>query len=418
MRLLIIGDIDAHTGFARVVETVAAGLKRNGWDIGVLGVQYHGDPSPLQQHYRLYPALLGGDALGIGRIKEVLEREQPDAILAFSDPWIVAEYLRMLPNDAPPVIAHCPVDAMHLRQVQVKPLNRLTHFAAYTHFGLNEMRAAGYIGPASVIPLGVERDVFYPVERSVARETADLGNDLFLVLLLDRNHWRKRLDLAFAGFARFARDVPEARLVYHGALRDLGWDIGHLAEIFGVTDKLVLTGRRFTARAGVPMSALRTIYSMCDVRLSTSLGEGWGLPTMEAMACGLPCIVPGFAGLGEWAAEAAYVIPCDDLDDLDVYAGDYNTVGYRVKPSRVEEALEYLYHRPSERNSLREDGLRLVANPAYQWQAIIDQFDDLLFEAVSVRRNRSSAVGAPEKQNGRSALPRAQETATADTCVE
>jgi glycosyltransferase involved in cell wall biosynthesis len=48
-----------------------------------------------------------------------------------------------------------------------------------------------------------------------------------------------------------------------------------------------------------------TIYSVADGYLTTTLGEGWGLGIIEALACGLPVAVPDHTGCGEIAQRVA-----------------------------------------------------------------------------------------------------------------
>jgi hypothetical protein len=125
-KLLIIGDFVKHTGFARVNEALAA-LAAPSWDIAVLGVNYKGDYTPLQQQYRLYPAHLGGELHGAKRLADIVAVEQPDACLFVCDPWIGADYARVLDQlpDAPPSVLYTPVDATGLRRVDVATAGRL-----------------------------------------------------------------------------------------------------------------------------------------------------------------------------------------------------------------------------------------------------------------------------------------------------
>jgi glycosyltransferase involved in cell wall biosynthesis len=44
---------------------------------------------------------------------------------------------------------------------------------------------------------------------------------------------------------------------------------------------------------------LNLLYNVSDVHLNTCVGEGFGLPIMDAQACGCPTIVPDFAAAGE-----------------------------------------------------------------------------------------------------------------------
>lgn len=391
MKLLIAGDFAAHTGLSVVNEALAGGLSRRGWDIAVLAINFHGDPTPLAQRYRLYPAFGGGDQWGVGRIGQIVQKEQPDCVLMVHDAWIVSAWLHAL-DDAleqplPPCVGYIPVDGVGLNVAHVSPLNDLRAAIAYTQFGRNELRRAGLAAPCHVLPHGIDRERFYPLGQADARAQLGMDPDTYAVLVFDANQPRKRLDIAFAAFARFALGKPDhVKLVYHGpTLTKNGWDVEAMAADLGIHDRLQLSSRYITVRRGVPADHLRVIYSACDLKLSTTSGEGWGLTTMEAMACGLPCIVPDFAALGEWAEGAAWCVPapitlrhCGEFEGHGInHAGKVPEVG------AVVHALETLYQDRNARDNLAARGLTLVDNPRYAWANITTAFDAVLREACA-----------------------------------
>ena len=51
MHVLLVGDFVKHTGFGRVNEAIARGLKALGHTVSVLAVRYAGDPTPLQADF-------------------------------------------------------------------------------------------------------------------------------------------------------------------------------------------------------------------------------------------------------------------------------------------------------------------------------------------------------------------------------
>jgi len=60
-----------------------------------------------------------------------------------------------------------------------------------------------------------------------------------------------------------------------------------------------------------------TIYAMCTVWLSTSLSEGWGLPTLESLACGTPVVYIPSMGLDEYMRDGkTCLISKDNSNDV------------------------------------------------------------------------------------------------------
>lgn len=90
--------------------------------------------------------------------------------------------------------------------------------------------------------------------------------------------------------------------------------------------KLVLFGTRRSSTPfscdeyhyNVPQSGLSDLYSSCDVYLCPSWDEGFGLPSLEAMACGVALVTYDNGGSRDYAVdgETAFVAPRKDQEAL------------------------------------------------------------------------------------------------------
>jgi len=86
-------------------------------------------------------------------------------------------------------------------------------------------------------------------------------------------------------------------------------------EIFKVLSELDLGGRVIFA-GHIPPAQLVYYYNCADLLVLPSLYEGFGLPVLEAMACGTPVIVSNSSSLPEIAGEAALAVSPEDVDGL------------------------------------------------------------------------------------------------------
>jgi anaerobic magnesium-protoporphyrin IX monomethyl ester cyclase len=120
---------------------------------------------------------------------------------------------------------------------------------------------------------------------------------------------RKNLPRLLAAFAarKRAGELPHA-LVCVGPYGWLSRDLGARIEALGLTRDVHFTGY-------VPIEDLPGLYSLAEMFVFPSLYEGFGLPALEAMACGTPVIVGRSASLTEVAGDAV-----DAVDPLDVDA--------------------------------------------------------------------------------------------------
>jgi glycosyltransferase involved in cell wall biosynthesis len=118
---------------------------------------------------------------------------------------------------------------------------------------------------------------------------------------------RKNLATLVDAFRHVRVEHPDVGLVIAGGK---GWlyepFLNHLAAS-GVAEQVALTGY-------VPDADLPTLLSMATVFAFPSVFEGFGLPVLEAMACGTPAVVADAASLPEIAGDAGLLIAPLDID--------------------------------------------------------------------------------------------------------
>ncbi len=99
----------------------------------------------------------------------------------------------------------------------------------------------------------------------------------------------------------FAKKYDDAVLYIHtdpsGSMG--GIRINDLILSCGIPPEKVIFPDPYLLRSGINQEILASIYSGMDVLLATSMGEGFGVPTIEAQACGVPVIVSNFAASTE-----------------------------------------------------------------------------------------------------------------------
>lgn len=170
----------------------------------------------------------------------------------------------------------------------------------------------------SVIPLGVGEH-FKPIEgvrNCIAYhellEQNNLPKEAKIILYVGSDHPRKNLNLLAGVLAKVKKQVPNVYLVKVG---DPGLMVGRidfqnkLAEL-GLTDAV-----RFISNVGD--EKLRLLYASADVFVFPSFYEGFGIPPLEAMACGCPVVCSNATSLPEVVGDAG---PLHNPTDLDGFA--------------------------------------------------------------------------------------------------
>src|SRR5215471_9866134 len=401
-RLLLFCDYLCPTGFARV-STNLLPFFLDAFDVSICAINYFGDvvtPPPCP----LYRAALGGtDPYGIGRYQSLVSLIDPDVVFATHDPWVLKAFLAQhakLPDwptaERPRFIAYTAIDGLHVPSAPV--LNAADLVIAYTHFGATELRTGGYTGPLAVIPHGVDLGRYQPQDQQEAR--AHLGvsqlDGKIVIGNLNRNQPRKRLDVLLMGFAQWRDEChleDQAYLWLHCANEDVGWNLKELARYLGIGEYLIMPPPEMAPHRGAEESELPWLYSAWDVQATATLGEGWGLSTMEAMACGCPNLVPRWSALAEWADGAVEYMPVT----MALAGIEHGNIGGLVTPATVARALAMLVPDAPRLAYLRAAGQALVAQPQYRWEAIAQRFIDaigLVLEGLAHEANTVPSISS------------------------
>jgi len=164
-------------------------------------------------------------------------------------------------------------------------------------------------GKLRLIPEAVDHDVFHPGDRdeAAARLRRERDIDGPFVLFVSSLWAYKNCDGLLRAFALARRDLPDHRLVIVGSAADAGYaaQLRSLADELGVAEHVVWVG-------GVPHHDTLPFYRAADAFVYPSHNETFGLPILEAMACGCPVVTSDRSAMPETAGGAAALADPED----------------------------------------------------------------------------------------------------------
>lgn len=193
------------------------------------------------------------------------------------------------------------------------------------------------------VPLGIEHDRFYPRPAAVQALAAhySLPPAGRWLLYVGSELPRKNLALLLQALAQVRRTQPDLHLLKVG---------GAGGSAFRATTLRLIAqlglGDRVHFYENVPDADLPLFYSAADLYVCPSHLEGFGLPLLEALACGLPAVATTAGSLPELGGAAVLFVPPDDRHAL-------------------TRALARLLADADLRARLRTDGLRQAAR--FSW---------------------------------------------------
>lgn len=192
-----------------------------------------------------------------------------------------------------------------------------------------------------VVHQGYRAAVFNPGagERSAAVR-ARFGLGRYLLATADGRSY-KNIPRVLEALARLGREDLQLALVGRTSRKEV--DLPALAERLGI-------GARVRFLGFVSDEELAALYAGAEAFVFPSLYEGFGIPPLEAMACGCPVIVSDRASLPEVCGEAAIYVDPDRVD-------------------AIAEAMGRVVAEPALRAGLRERGLERAAQFSYRQAA-------------------------------------------------
>lgn len=233
-------------------------------------------------------------------------------LMTLYDVWVMnnlkyeGEILSWVPLDH---ITLPPDVAKFLLRSQVTPITMSPH-------GQRQLEENGI--ESTYIPHAIDTKIFKPTKELAgkpAREFLGIPEDAFLVTMVQANKangivHRKAIAEQLLAFALFRKQYPNSYLYIHAEPSKVygGFDLGRLLKAVGLDDSAVLMADSNQLRVGYPQEFLAGIYTTSDVLLACSYGEGFGVPVVEAQACGTRVITSGFAATQDLAGEDSWIV--------------------------------------------------------------------------------------------------------------
>lgn len=208
-----------------------------------------------------------------------------------------------------------PVRMFYIRKVLPFLIKRLTQVLTVSESSKKDI--VEYAGipddRVTVTPLAADSAVYYPrdKEQSSDRVKSQYGISNPYILFISRiEHPGKNHARLIKAYARLRKtvDIPH-QLVLAGSDWLRAEEVHVEAEKSGYADDIVFTGF-------VTTESLPDLYCGADLFVFPSLFEGFGLPVLEAMSCGIPVACSDISSIPEVAGDAAVLFDPYDVESI------------------------------------------------------------------------------------------------------
>jgi glycosyltransferase involved in cell wall biosynthesis len=205
---------------------------------------------------------------------------------------------------------------------------------------------------------GIPREKIAVIHNGVSQDFRPMSDPIALAELRDRLLIPTERFILFAGgadprknhhtlvraYSRCAPLLSSHSLVMVGDATNRFGDIRETARTFDVENRIVCTGP-------LSLDRLRLLYSHADVFVFPSLYEGFGMPVLEAMACGTPVITSRTTSLPEVAGDAAVLVNPEDAEELAdaiMRVLDDPSLQSQLRALGVERAKQFTWQRAAQ----------------------------------------------------------------------
>jgi glycosyltransferase involved in cell wall biosynthesis len=407
-KILFCADVGVDTGFGRVSSYLIPALAKE-HEVYALCTNWHGDPNPMQEHCKMFPAMAhGSDPFGSHRIGDLVQSIKPEMVFVMNDIWVAIGLIDRIEPLKEAIgfktFVYTPLDSYGLFPELLPAINKWDRLATYTEFARNELGIMGYKKSIDVIGHGTDFTKFFPMDKQGCRAELGVPQDAFIVFNGNRNQPRKRIDLTIKGFVKFAKDKPDARLWLNMGAKDMGWETVPLFkrvardEGYDASGKLILTSPNFSTHNCLPVEQLNKVYNAVDVGINTCIGEGWGLVNTEHAATGVAQLVPDHTSLKE-IFDGVPRIACHGSET----DRNYGLERPLPEPESMAELLTNYYENRMALKAAGDWCYKRVHEQPYTWpyvqQQMLSSIEELLSKPVAKETAAFKGFGTPARIN-------------------
>jgi glycosyltransferase involved in cell wall biosynthesis len=363
MKILMLGDSPfVKTGFGIVNSVAVEHLKSSGHQLVVIGGQ-DTQKRDLGKGHHYYPIeSMSKDSLGWKNVSITLKKHKIDAVHIIADPATVCTWLLRRDLIKFPITVYMPIEGAPMNYNWVQILHQTPNLKIITcsQYGVDELKRNGL--ESTMAYHGVSDDFYQyePEHRRFLRESVG-WDDKFVVMNVAQNVERKQWPRLFEAIKIVAYKHPQVVLYAHTVPFDNyhlgGHDLPQLAHQLDIVHNVLFSGRHARHNDSVALTSenypgLVDLYNMADCFVLPSQVEGFGLPLVEAMACGLPVAHTNYGAGAEVVGDAGALIQPNDWVVNKSHSRYAN-----LSPESIAEEIEKMFLSPSLREQMREKGL-------------------------------------------------------------
>ena len=388
------------TGYATVMSNLLFRLSKMGYDCYHIGWQHFGKAQDYLGDNKgvitqLYPGLARmHEADFPDNFERYIRKYKPDCCFSLIDYWYTGAMTKHSNEFGIPYVNYFPVDGEPFYTGWIDSLKEIHTPLAMSKYGRNVVKDAvrksgiggwKYHFDMDVMYHGVDIEIFHKLPKStnVNNRAKVFGKnhiDSFVLGVVGKNCFRKQHTRVLEAFAKFAKNKDDVILVMKvGDPANVTGQGNSIYDFIGKLDvdenkiKFMDTGHDLTV--GVDPREMASLYNLFDVHISATSGEGFGLTTIEAGACGVPSILTDYTTSRELIEDRGWLVPINDH-----VTGEWNINRGLVNIDMMADAMEEAYQNKKLRKEYSRKMLKFCES--LSWDIIAKQCNKIIRSAM------------------------------------
>jgi len=385
-------------------------------------------------------------AFGRYKIDGVLADFQPDIVYDLRDPWMMDHLVSARFRGNYKLVLTPTVDSAPQKMEWIKGIfEKADVITAYSRYGKKVLEGDG-VKVAAVTSPGINLDVFKPLDKKVVRDNFHITPSLLIFGTVMRNQKRKLFPDVFDAYKKL-RDriappslvkrlkekvrsgkplsnrekavmrIDHSALLCHTSWPDLGWNLPDYLRRYALQRHVIFTykceeckevyaawftpsdekglsvcrvcGKKAahmpSTHSGVSEEKLVEIFNLMDIYIQAAICEGWGLPIVEAKACGVPGLYQNYSAMEDHVENGG---------GLPIKVGRYyhesETSAIRSLPDikDLSEKMEKLAVNEGLRKRMSDEARR-CAEKMHSWDTTAKKLEDTFDELEIHDRNET-----------------------------
>ena len=399
------------TGKYEIAEFASYGKANDPKDIGIQWTYYANavdERDPRHGEYQSTPE----NQFGRWRFERVLLDFKPDIVFDVRDYWMSA-YQQFSPLR--PFFHWVLMPTVDSEPQQEDWIDTFLHADAiftYSDFGRDTIvkQGGGKVNYIDTTSPGVDLQTFGPVaDRKALRQAFGLKDNLFIIGSVMRNQKRKLIPDLFYSIKKLLEKCEKTNnhelgnnlyLYLHTSYPDAGWDIPQLLKEYKIGNRVLFTytckncnhfypslfqhpscicpkcGQKSCSMPnvsnGLPTNSLALVMNLFDLYVQYAICEGFGMPQVEAAACGVPIASVDYSAMNDVVRKVnGYPIKVGQ------YFKELETKAIRVFPDNEHfiSMVESYYNLPAILKEQKRFETRQLTEKHYNWNDIAKKWE-------------------------------------------